>query len=100
MKEPTERITKVHFHIGQQFGTKVMNSIDAEKSLDNQRQKPESMEWHLHGVKITFNGITRVCSMATVHGIDCVNTMGGLSYDEITSLTTEKRGPGRPRANA
>jgi len=66
MKEPTETITKVHFHIGQQFGTAVKNSVDSVKDK-------AKMEWHAHGVKITFNGVTRVCSLATVHGIDCTD---------------------------
>lgn len=85
MKDPTEVIKKVHFHIGQQFGTAVKNSVDAVKDK-------AKMEWHEHGVKITFNGVTRVCSMATVHGVDCVDSL------EVATATQEviRRSPGRP----
>lgn len=99
MKEPTEKIVKVHFHLGQQFGTKVMNSIDAVKSLDSHAKKPELMEWHLHGVKIRFNGVTRVCSMATVHGIDCEDLEVRVTQMD-PYMPEVKRSPGRPRANA
>lgn len=83
MKEPTEVIKKVHFHIGQQFGTVVKNSVDAVKDKSK-------MEWHVHGVKITLNGITRVCSMATVHGIDCTDA------ELIPQQEVLRRPAGRP----
>ncbi len=87
MKEPTEVIKKVHFHIGQQFGTSVKNSVDALKDK-------AKMEWHVHGVKITFNGVTRVCSMATVHGVDCVDSV----VDVVAQPEVIRRSPGRPPA--
>lgn len=93
MKEPDEVITKVHFHIGQQFGTKVKNSVDAVK--DKAR-----IDWHQCGVKITFNGITRVCSLATVHGIDCVEASEDRErFDTSQAANTTIRRPGRPPLN-
>lgn len=93
MKEPNEIITKVHFHIGQQFGTKVKNSVDALKDK-------AVIDWHQCGIKITFNGITRVCSLATVHGIDCVESSEDRERFESSQVASAVvRRPGRPPLN-
>lgn len=103
MKEPTETITKVHFHVGQQFGTKVYTSVDRYKTLDTKGNPPQCMDWHQHGIKININGVTRVCSLATVHGIDCVEQNADRQRFDTAAVANEiaeKRGPGRPRVNA
>ncbi len=103
MKEPNEKITKVHFYVGQQFGNKVFNSVDRYKTVDGKGKPPECMEWHWHGVKIILNGAMRICAISTIQGIDCLEQNADKDRFETAQIANEiaeKRGPGRPRVNA
>lgn len=88
MREPTEKILKVTFHIGQQFGTAVKNTLSVSNGA--------RFEWHYGGIKISYNNTTRICSLATVHGVD-VEFEPDNNAKAPTTTELLRKGPGRPR---
>lgn len=90
MSEPTEKIIKVQFHMGQQLGNAVKNSVTAKEA---------KLSWHPFGIKVKgINANTKrpyctICTRDTIHSIDV--------EDEDSSVIEGvefRRGPGRPPA--
>ena len=91
MSEPKEKILKVQFHMGQQLGNAVKNSVT---------RKEAALSWHPFGIKVKgVNANSKkpyctICTRDTIHQIDVED-----DGDTVIEGVEFRNKPGRPSVN-